>query len=258
MAVAIDGSGNLWASNASCVTTAAADTLYANRLYIIGADRCCASRPITPLANQDGGLFAGSEPNLLSMDACCEGPARWHRLQAVLFQGAPAAAHPGLVFLVTGVKLDDATFNSRIPSTPLRRSFPNSRKPSSHTTKVMPHLQPTATFADEAFSLRAAITCRTLWNHASRHCRTRTDPHLRYLYRGRPRRSLAVEPGQFFRLPRPQRCRQSPLPSRCSPACLRPHLRAPSKSSAKTSSITPSRSSVTSASCPKAWPSSAS
>jgi hypothetical protein len=58
--IAIDGSGNVWVSNASCVTTSATECTPGAFVLseLIGA----AGPTITPLSNQGGGTFTGDTP----------------------------------------------------------------------------------------------------------------------------------------------------------------------------------------------------
>ncbi len=95
--IAIDGSGNVWVSNASCVTTAAAVTCSPTALVLselIGV----AEPTITPLSNQDGGNLAGTEPESMETAARGRPMARTQRIAS----RRSAASHPALVYVVPG------------------------------------------------------------------------------------------------------------------------------------------------------------
>jgi hypothetical protein len=107
--VAIDGSGNLWVSNASCVTNTA--TLCTPTAFVLSELIGVAGPTITPLANQDGGVFAGTEPPLPAPAVKGQPMYSSRRFSS----RHSTAAHPGFVFL-SPTLAKRATFNSHSPS----------------------------------------------------------------------------------------------------------------------------------------------
>jgi hypothetical protein len=89
--IAIDGSGNVWVSNAGCVTTSA--TLCTPGAFVLSELIGAAGPTITPLVNQNGGVFAGYTPGTQPTS-----DAKGQPVPASHIRAAWSQRHPGTPF----------------------------------------------------------------------------------------------------------------------------------------------------------------